>query len=278
MKRYSLLFLMALLVCAAPAIVAQDTTLLSKDTMLQFYKETPYPVTYFATNLAGELYTINTDNRLKKYNTNGDSVGVFNDVKRFGKLSYLDAQNPWKTLLFYENFQTIVLLDKYLNNLGNINLSNKNIFNVKAVATSYDNNVWVFDGREFRIKKLDENGNTLMSSDDFRQLFDDPPTPEWIGDSDGLLYLYDPAKGFYVFDYYGAFRMLLPFKHWKSEFVNKKDLMGFDDHSFYKYSPPLPVASEATLPSVLQNADMISMASQRVYVLRNKVLRIYNVK
>jgi hypothetical protein len=249
-----------------------------QDTAYQFYKKIPYPVTYFATNLAGELYTINSDNRLKKYNINGDSVGVFNDVKKFGKLSYVRAQNPWKTILFYENFQTIVLLDKYLNNLGNINLRDKNIFNVKAVASSYDNNIWVFDGREFKIKKLDDNGNILMVSDDFRQLFEDVPTPEWIGDSDGLLYLYDPAKGFYVFDYYGAFKVLLPFKNWKSEYVNKKDMIGFDDNFYYQYTPPVPVPADKPLPSELKNADLISISAQKIYVLKDKALSIFNVK
>lgn len=249
-----------------------------QDPVFRFYKKVPYPVAYFATNLAGELYTINLDNRLKKYNINGDSVGVFNDVKKFGRLSYVSAQNPWRTVLFYENFQTIVLLDKYLNNLGSINLRDKNIFNVKAVAGSYDNNIWVFDGREFKIKKMDDNGNILMSSDDFRQLFDDVPVPEWIGDSDGLLYLYDSARGFYVFDYYGAFKVLLPFKGWRSAFVNRKDLIGFDDSYYYQYTPPVPVPSEKPLPAELKNADLISISAQKAYILKDKVLSIYNLK
>lgn len=271
MRKLFFILLMVLCTTTVTQVNAQDSA-------YHFIERIPYPVTYFATNLAGELYTINLNNQLKKYNINGDSVGVFNDVKRFGKLSYVSAQNPWKTILFYESFQTIVLLDKYLNNLGNINLRDKNIFNVKAVTTSYDNNIWVFDGREFKIKKLDENGNVLMSSDDFRQIFDDVPTPEWIGDSDGLLYLYDPFRGFYVFDYYGAFKMLLPFKNWKSEFVNKKNLIGFDDNFYYQYTPPIPLPSEKTLPAELKNADMISISSQRIFVLKGGVLNVYNLK
>lgn len=247
------------------------------DSSFPFFRQVSYPVSYFTTNLSGELFTISTDNLLKKYNTNGDSVGVFNDVKKYGKLTYVEAQNPWKTILFYEGFQTIVLLDKYLKNIGSINLSQNNIFNVRAVTNSYDNNIWLFDGREFKIKKLDDNGNTLMSSTDFRQLFDQVPNPVWIGDQDGLLYLYDPEKGFYIFDYYGGFKTLLPFKDWKSVFVMNKDLLGFDDHKFYRYTPPIPIPTEKILSPALQCADLITLSSQRVYVLKKKVLRIFKM-
>lgn len=247
----------------------------SQDSLISFSKELPVSGGYFTTNLAGELFVINGDNQLIKYNSNGDSVGVFNDVKKYGKLSYVQAQNSWKTLLFYRNFQTIVLLDKYLKNIGSINLQGKNIFNVAAVTTSYDNNIWLFDGREFKIKKIDDNGNVLMASVDFRQLFDNVPSPVWIGDNDGLLYLYDPSQGIYIFDYYGAFKISLPFKNWKSLFVIKKDIIGFDDKFIYRYAPPLPIATEKPLPQSLQNADLISISSGEIYMLKKNKISIY---
>lgn len=270
MKNIVSIIISALLLFSSAQTYAQDS-------LFRFHKEIPYPVAYFATNLTGELYIINTNNQLIKFNSDGDSVGVFNDVKKYGKLSLVHAQNPWKTLLFYQNFQTIVLLDKYLKNSGSINLRDKNIFNVAAVATSYDNNIWLFDGREFKIKKIDDNGNMLMASVDFRQLFDEVPSPDWIADSDGLLYLYDPQKGVYIFDYYGAFKTMLPFTGWKSVSAIKKELIGFDNQNFYKYTPPLPVPSEKMLPGELQNTDQISISAKDVFVLKNNKLTVYRL-
>jgi hypothetical protein len=122
------------------------------DSLFNFLQKIEYPISSFAVDNLGELYTINTDNQLKKYDERGDSVGVFNQVTKYGKLTYVEAQNPWKVILFYQNFSTIVLLDKYLNVLGNINLRNKNIFRVKAVTTSYDNNIWLFDEHDNKFK------------------------------------------------------------------------------------------------------------------------------
>lgn len=247
----------------------------SQDSSFKFSRELPVKASYFTTNLAGELFVINADNQLIKYNSNGDSVGVFNDVKKYGKLSFVQAQNSWKTLLFYQNFQTIVLLDKYLKNIGSINLQARNYFNVSAVTTSYDNNIWLFDGREFKIKKIDDNGNTLMASVDLRQLFDESPSPVWMADNDGFLYLYDPSKGVYVFDYYGAFKTLLRFKNWKSLFVIKKDLVGFDERFMYKYTPPLPLPTQIRLPEAMQNADQISLSSGEIYILKQNRLSVF---
>lgn len=260
------------------AVLPAQTVLCQNDSLYQFVKKLDYPVVYFATSPSGELFTINRGNQLKKYNSNGDSVGVFNDVKKYGKLSYVEAQNPWKTILYYEGFETILLLDKYLKVLGSINLRDKNTFGVKALASSYDNNIWLFDGRDMKIKKLDENGNLLMASVDLRQVFEDVPQPQKIIDRDGLLYLYDSSKGIYIFDYYGSFKMLLPFKNWKGIFVFGKTIFGFDDSLFYTNTPPLPVAEKKPLPQIFLNADQISFSPQRAWVLKNDSLSIYLLK
>src|SRR5665213_885337 len=98
------------------------------DSLFKAIKKINFPVYSFSVDNIGGLYLITSDNQLKKYNENGDSVGVFNQVTQYGKLAYVDAQNPWKTILYYKDFATIVLLDKYLNVITAINLRKLNIF------------------------------------------------------------------------------------------------------------------------------------------------------
>ncbi|MEO6136214.1 MAG: hypothetical protein ABIP35_13740 [Ginsengibacter sp.] len=248
------------------------------DSLFRFLKELNYPISSFTVGNLGELYIINTNNQLKKYNENGDSVGVFNQVTKYGKLSYVEAQNPWKVILFYEGFSTIVLLDKYLQVLGNINLRNKNIFRVKAVTTSYDNNIWLFDEQDNKLKKIDDAGNLLSESVDFRQLFDSVPSPKEIIDRDGFVYLYDPLKGFYIFDYYGSFKSKLTFLNWKDFSVFGKSMYGFDDENIYKYEAPLPDLQKFKLPAALQKSASIKMTPSKIYALKNKRLGIYSLQ
>lgn len=247
------------------------------DSAFVFLKKLTFPVSSFTVDNIGELYIITPNNQLKKYNEKGDSVGVFNQVTKYGKLSYADAQNPWKALLFYQSFSTIVILDKYLNVLTSIDLRKKNIFDVQAVTTSYDNNIWLYDEQENKLKKIDDNGNTLSETVDFRILFDSAPAPKKIIDRDGFVYLYDPQKGVYIFDYYGSFKSKLTFLHWSDIEVIGKNIYGFDKESLFKYTPPLPDFTTYALPAALKGAHSLKFSNHKMYILKNEQLSIYSL-
>lgn len=250
----------------------------SQSSNFKFQKIINYPIVSFTVNNLGELYIINTNNQLKKLDEKGDSVGVFNQVTKYGKLSYVDAQNPWKTILFYENFSTIVLLDKYLNVLTNINLRRQNIFGVKTVAASYDNNIWLFDEQENKLKKIDDAGKLLTETVDFRLLFDSVPSPTQIVDRDGFVYLYDPRKGVYVFDYYGSFKNKLPFYNWKDIAVIEKNLYGFDDNSLYSYSLGSLNLKQYPLPAAFTKYTSLKVGSNKIYFLKDNTLQVYSLQ
>ena len=263
------------IVLFALPILFSASALAQQDTMFRFFKKINYPVASFEVGNLGELYLIDINNQLKKYDDNGDSVGVFNQVSKYGKLTYVEAQNPWKTILFYKNFSTIVLLDKYLKVQGSINLHNLNMNKVQAVTTSYDNNIWVFDEQEGKIKKIDDSGNLLFESTDLRRVFDDMPTPEKMIDKDGFLYLYDSQKGVFIFDYYGSLKNKLSFTGWLNFTVSGKNIYGFDKEYLYKYTPPMPVTDKFQLPQEIQNNDEIKLTNHKIYVLKNNVLTVY---
>src|SRR5450432_501033 len=207
-----------------------------KDTVFILNKTIPGEFSYFTVDNLENIYLVNnSSNQLKKLNGNGDSAGVFNNVRKYGKLFSIDATNPLKLLLYYKNFATIVVLDRFLNVRNTINLGKKNIFKVKAITTSYDNNIWLFDEGDSKLKKIDDNGEVLLETVDFRTLFDTVPSPLQITDQDGFLYLYDPNKGFYTFDYYGALKNNVPFLHWNNTEIIGKNMYGFGDTLLYQY-------------------------------------------
>ncbi|MEO8569002.1 MAG: hypothetical protein ABI419_07695 [Ginsengibacter sp.] len=271
LKKYVRFFLASFIIIFSGITYAQD------DSLFRFLKKIEYPISSFTVDNLGELYIINTDNQLKKYNEKGDSIGVFNQVTKYGKLSYVEAQNPWKAILFYQNYSTIVLLDKYLNVLTNINLRQQNIFQVKAVTTSYDNNIWLYDEQENKLKKIDDTGNKIFESVDFRLLFDSVPTPQKIIDDGGFVYLYDPEKGLYIFDYYGSFKSRLPFLNWADLAVIDKFIYGFDKTNLYRYAPPLPEVKKYILPAALQNNSSLKVSNHRIYILKDQRLEIYSL-
>jgi len=233
---------------------------------------------YFTTDNLDNVYLVNSNNQLKKINANGDSAGIFNDVRKYGKLFGIDATNPLKLLLYYQNFSTIVVLDRFLNVRNVINLRKQNIFNVKTIATSYDNNIWVFDEGDGKLKKIDDNGAVLSETVDFRMVFDSIPSPEQIVDRDGFVTLYDPAKGFYIFDYYGALKNRIPLLQWKNVEVAGNALYGFDASHLYRYQTGSLQMKEYPLPPLFKDALQIKAGNGKVYVLDKEGLQQYLVK
>jgi hypothetical protein len=272
LKKYSRFFILFFILFASAIVTAQD------DSLFRFLKKIEYPISSFTVDNLGELFIINTDNQLKKYDEKGDSIGVFNQVTTYGNLSYVEAQNPWKSILFYKNYSTIVLLDKYLNVISDINLRNQNIFQVNAVTTSYDNNIWLYDEQDNKLKKIDDGGNEIFETIDFRLLFDSVPSPQKIIDNDGFVYLYDPEKGLYIFDYYGSFKSKLPFLHWTDITIIDKQVYGFDKEFLYRYESPFPDVKKYNLSSELQDNNSIKVNNHRIYVLKNQQLKIYSLQ
>lgn len=102
----------------------------SQESSFALIGKSPGSYSSFAVDNLGNLYLLSTENQLKKLSVKGDSMGVFNDVRRFGKLYSINAINPLKTLLFYKDYRTVIVLDRLLNTVNTIDLRSRNILQV----------------------------------------------------------------------------------------------------------------------------------------------------
>lgn len=63
-----------------------------------------------------------------------------------GEISKVDLQNPLKLVLFYDDFNSVVLLDNQLNKMTEINFSlNNTPIVVSAIGMSTQNQLWIFN-------------------------------------------------------------------------------------------------------------------------------------
>lgn len=258
-------------------LFAAASSFAQKDSVLTFSKTIDGDFTYFNVDNLDNIYLVNSNNQLKKLNSNGDSMGIFNDVRKYGKLFYIDVTNPLKLILYYQNFATVVVLDRFLMVRNVINLRKQNIFNVKAVATSYDNNIWVFDEGDAKLKKIGENGDVLSETVDCRLIFDTVPSPTQIIDRDGFVNLYDTARGFFIFDIYGALKTKVPFTGWNNIEVINQTLYGFTGNVLYQYKPGSLELKEYKLPGNFTNAVQTKAVNNKVYLLKQNGLEQFIV-
>lgn len=119
---------------------------------------------------------IGVDNFEDHYYTNGNTLYKQTPNQTYsytntqlGNITSVDITNPLKILVFYRNFNTIVILDNRLNELSDrINLSDSNYGkNATYVTISSNNNLWLYS--------LDDNILTLWNYETKEIIFDSQP-------------------------------------------------------------------------------------------------------
>jgi len=230
----------------------------------------------FTVDNLDNIYLLSSTNQVKKLNEKGDSVAVFNDVKKYGKATLIDVSNPLKVLVYYRDFATIVVLDRLLTIRNTIDLRKQNILQVRAIGQSYDNKIWLYDELENKLKKIDEEGKLLQETPDFRQLFGEAPVPTKIFDQDQFVYLYDSTKGVFVFDYYGALKNKIAITGWKNFKVAGKFIYGSANNKLYRYNISNLRIEEWGMPDEIANSSSFNFTSSRLYALKNNRVEVYS--
>jgi hypothetical protein len=222
----------------------------------------------FTVDNLDNIYLLNSRNQLHKFNAGGDSVAVFNGIKSFGQVSLVDVSNPLRLLLYYKDFGTVVVLDRYLNVRHTIDLRKQNILQVKAIGLSYDNKIWVYDELENKLKKIDEEGKLVFETPDFRQLLGKAISPVKIFDEDKNVYVYDSLNGVYVFDYYGGLRHNIMIYRWSNFRLAGKYIFGSKGDTLYRYEIPAYRVDEWKMPRPIFQSSHFNFTSTRLYALK----------
>jgi len=259
-------------------ILLSSTAIAQTENHFQFIKNISGKYTYFNVDALENIYVITPDFQLKKMNSDGTLLSTFNDVKKYGTPSFIDVSNPLKNLIFYKSYGIVVTLDKLLTFRNSINLRSKQLFNVGAVATSYDNNIWVFDGASLKIKKLDDLGNTITEGQELTLFGDNIPERVDLLANEKQLLLYDEHKGFYCFDWNGTFKdKVIPFLNWENVGLSENAIYGFSANKLLTYEWQSLNLKEFILPEGLSDNDKMKVVNRKLYVLTDNGVRIYSI-
>jgi len=246
------------------------------DTSFRFIKAIKGDIVAFTVDNLDNIYLLNSTNQVKKLNANGDSVGVYNNVRRYGQATLIDVSNPLKVLIYYKDFATVVMLDRFLNEVNTIDLRRQNILQARAIGQSYDNKLWVYDEMANRLKKVDEEGKLLQETPDFRQLFNEAPSPQKIYDQEQYVYLYDSAQAVFVFDYYGTLKNKILIEGWQNFKVAGKYIFGSKGRKLFRYDIRSFRVEEWDLPEQLQSAQSFNFSGTRLYTLRKDGIDVFD--
>lgn len=249
-----------------------STNLLALEYKLKLKKTIPVENGYFTTDPIGNFYLVRDNNFIVKYNAQGDSLGVFNDISS-GAVSMIDASNPLRVLVFYSGFSRIKILDNLLSLKNELDLSRINLFNVPAIANSMDGNIWVYDPSGTLLKiddRLEIKHSYLL-----RNMIDFSINPSHMVERDRALYLTDSTEGILQFDRFGFYKTIYRFTTAEVAVMNNY-IVYYHKDTLNSYNIKSLRASEIVLP---KGHDIINarLEKNQIYILRTDGLEIYTL-
>ncbi len=227
-----------------------------------------------ATDELGNVYAIQTDNTLARYNERGDSTGFYRTTLN-GMIGTVDATNPLRLLLYYPAFNKVQLLDRQLALKAEIDLHPLGILSQTAVATASDGNLWVYDLIAARLLKLDERGIQISESMDLRQQLPFVPRASSLVERDRRLYLCDTAHGILVFDQFATYITLLPFPGVMTVQAFDQQLVFARGDTLHRYNMQTFEEKRVPLPNPEDGIVDVSLSQKALVILYSRWLALY---
>ena len=165
---------------------------------------------YFTSDNQANIY-LAYGNELYKYNKFGLLLYKYS-TKKQGSISFVDASNLLRILLFYKDFLLVEFLDNTLSLSSDaINFEQLGYYQTQQVCTSNNSGTWVFDTQNFELIRLSKNLEITNRSGNLNVLLNVNLMPTYCIENDNRVYLYNPASGILVFDIYGTYFKTIAF-------------------------------------------------------------------
>lgn len=117
----------------------------------------------------GDIY-IQTINTLYKYSSDTTLLCSYTN-KNYGIISHSDLSNTLKLLLYFENFNSVVILDSYLKEIIKpINLNIINTSNISFIVVTDASVFYIYDDNNSTIKKISNTLEVISESLDISKI------------------------------------------------------------------------------------------------------------
>lgn len=240
---------------------------------LVLFKSLPVKARLISSDPLGNIYVVKDNNTLLRFNNDGDSLGTFNEIKK-GKISQIDASNPLRVLLFFSDYNQIVVLNNMLTQKNVIRLNTAGFNNTNCIANSADGNFWLYDAGQGALIKSDEQLN-IKQNTNLRNFDQNPSNAIYMIESDRSVYISDSVEGIRKFDQFGFYVNTYHLSANQFQLINGQliylslpYLNAYNTNSFAEKKLLLPS------PSDILN---VRLERNRLFILRHDKIDIYTM-
>ena len=159
----------------------------------------------------GTLCVADADNNLRQFGPEGLPLNTYAPAQP-GHVAQVEAWNVTTTLLFNDDRQQLVLLDRFLVPISEVRLADYFDGTVRVATLAPDNRVWLLDESNLVLREFDPNTLRVVQSTPLDLIIGHSrPDFRFIRQYQNNTYLVDRSTGVYVFDNLGNYRKKLPF-------------------------------------------------------------------
>lgn len=209
----------------------------------------------------GNAYVLRESGSLEKYDGAGNLTGFYLN-RRLGEVTTVDAVNPMQIMVWYRSFQTLVFLDRTMNEMGRMEFSGKGYYGVSIVTTAADGNLWFYDELINKAVKLTRTGNVMFESWPLNLDFRNGFSPVCIRDNGELVILTDPVNGLCQLDQYSGNPASNPLNKtglfdlagdWMIS-TDGKNILHKNIRTLQTYETPLPAGGKCAVFRVMESS------------------------
>lgn len=158
----------------------------------------------------GGLYVADADNNIRQFGPEGLPLNTYAPAQP-GHVGQLEAFNLTNTLVFYDDRQQLVLLDRFLAPLSELRLADYLDGTVRVATLAPDNQIWLLDESTLTLREFDPGTLRLVQNTPLDLLIGRTrPDFRFIRQYQNNTYLVDKTTGVYVFDNLGNYKKKLP--------------------------------------------------------------------
>lgn len=229
----------------------------------------------FLTDNLENFYTLN-GSTFSKFDKNGKLLYEFSN-KDLGSITTADIRNSLRPVLYYQDMNMLVVLDNTLSIQGvPINLNQNNLGTPSLVASSINNNFWIYNQDMFELTRVNRKLEVLSSTGNIGQILNRDLELTEMKEYGDLLYVNDINNGIMLFDIYGNYSKTIPEKNIDT-FQPIGDYIYFTKGGkFFKYNLRTFNKEELILPE--EEFTRIRLEKNKLFILLQNKLKIYTIK
>ncbi|MFO7923980.1 MAG: hypothetical protein R6U58_09840 [Bacteroidales bacterium] len=230
---------------------------------------------------SGQFYTDHIENvyfvdghKIIKMETGTGNIFEYGSFSA-GHISSADVSNPFQILIFYRDFNRVVILDNKLSRMrSEIILSDLGIEQASLLCSSGKGGFWVFSDLDNRLVFFDQQLRDSHRSMIISSITGPHDKPLYMTEAQNQLFLYIPRKGILVFDRFGAYLKTVPYSGPESFQVTGEKIVFFHRGELLSMDIANNSITSLDLPGGIK-IDNARVEPKRLYILSGNRIMLF---